>query len=231
MALPVVLGHRGRLLLHEPGWPWSGSYSDVIRSSESNSERTLDTGGGVMDNGLDKALVHQVLVHAEAYPWVLQDIGLLGLRLDQHREYRLHLWDPSSCVGEPPIHDHPFDFESRIIAGEMINTRYSEDQAGIEYRRIRYAPDNEDDRRTTDTVRLSGTVTTYTESGHYVQLAHELHDSRQIPGTVTIIRRTFKDVGELTVCLPDDAPWVSGRSRPATSDEVKQFAAKALTWF
>ena len=184
-----------------------------------------------MDNGLDKALVYQILVRAESYPWVMQDIGLLGLRLDDHREYRLHVWDPSLCVGEPPIHDHPYDFESQIIAGEMTNTRYVEEQAGIEYRRVRYAPADEDDRRTTDRVKLSGTATTYTEGGHYAQLADELHDSRQLPGTVTIIRRTFKDVPELTVCLLEDVPWVSGRSRPATSQEIKEFAAKALAWF
>ncbi len=184
-----------------------------------------------MDNGLHKALVYQVLAHAEAYPWTMQDIGLLGLRLDDRREYRLHIWDPSLCVGEPPVHDHPFDFVSQIIAGEMVNTRYTEDPAGIEYRRIRYSPTDEDARRTADTVRLSGTATTYTEGGHYGQVAHELHDSRQLPGTVSIIQMTFKGESELTVCRRDDPTWVSGRSRPATVEEVKQFTAKALAWF
>ena len=185
----------------------------------------------VMENGLPKALVYQVLAHAEAYPWTMQDIGLLGLRLDDRREYRLHIWDPSLCVGEPPVHDHPFDFVSQIIAGEMVDTRYTEDPAGIECSRIRYSPTDEDARRTVDTIRLSGTATTYTEGGHYGQVAHELHDSRQLPGTVTVIRMTFKDVPELTVCRPEGATWVSGQSRPATLEEVKQFAAKALAWF
>jgi hypothetical protein len=184
-----------------------------------------------MDNGVDKALAYQILVHAESYPWVLQDIGVLGLRMDDRREFRLHVWDPSRCVGEPPIHDHPFDFVSQIIAGEMTNTTYVEDAAGVDYRCIRYAPDDEDGRTSTRTVRLSGTATTHVEGEHYAQLAHELHDSRQLPGTVTIIRRSFKDVPELTVCLRDDAPWVSGQSRPASPDEIKAFAAKALAWF
>jgi len=184
-----------------------------------------------MDSGLQKALVCQVLVHAEAYPWTMQDIGLLGLRLDDRREYRLHIWDPSLCVGEPPVHDHPFDFVSQIVAGELVNARHTEDPTGIEYSRIRYSPTDEDSPRTADTVRLSGTATTYTEGGHYSQAAHELHDSRQLPGTVTIIRMMFDDVPELTVCRVDDAPWVSGTSRPATLQEVKQFTTKALAWF
>ena len=169
-----------------------------------------------MDNGLHRALVSQVLVHADAYPWTMQDIGLLGLRLDDRREYRLHIWDPSLCVGEPPVHDHPYDFVSQIIAGEMVNTRYTEDPAGIEYSRVRYSSTNED-ARTADKVRLSGTATSYTEGARYRQVAHELHDSRQLPGTVTIIRMLFKDVPELTVCRLDDRTWVSGTSRPATA--------------
>jgi hypothetical protein len=184
-----------------------------------------------MDIGLDKALVFQLLAHAEEYPWTMQDIGLMGLRLDDRRQYRLHVWDASACVGEPPVHDHPFDFVSRIVAGEMVNTRYTQDPAGTEYNRIRYPAKNEDARGDADTVRLSGTATTYVEGAQYSQVAHELHDSRQLPGTVSIIRMTFKDVPELTVCRLDDATWASGQSRPATPEEIKQFASKALAWF
>jgi len=183
-----------------------------------------------MDHGPDRALVYQILAHAESFPWTMQDVGLLGLRLDDRREHRLHIWDPSRCVGAPPVHDHPFDFVSHIIVGEMVNTRYMEDEAGIEYRRIRYSATDED-VRAADTVRLSATAKTYSEDASYGQLAHELHDSRQLPGTVTIIRMTFKDVSALTVCRLDDTAWVSGKSRPATPEEVKQFAAQALGWF
>ena len=184
-----------------------------------------------MDSSRSEALVRTILEHAEDYPWVLQEIGLLGLRLDERREYRLHVWDPSSSVGEPPIHDHPFDFASTVIAGEMINTRYEEDPLGVEYRRVRYTPPNEDDRRS-DSVRLSGTAATLGAGGQYHQLAHELHDSRQLPGTVTIIRRTFtKAVSELTVCHREEAAWVSGRSRPAGPADVKRITSTALEHF
>jgi hypothetical protein len=184
-----------------------------------------------MDNSPSPVLVRMILEHAEDYPWTLQDIGLLALRLDDRQEYRLHVWDASYSVGDdPPIHDHPFDFISTVIAGEMINTRYEEDAAGAEYRREFYSPPNEDARRT-DTVRLRGTATTIPAGGSYSQLAHELHDSRQLPGTVTILRRSFRDGRELTVCTRADAAWVSGKSRPATPDEVKRITATALELF
>ncbi len=180
---------------------------------------------------LNKPLVSMILRHAQDYPWTLQDIGLLGLRLDDRREFRLHVWDPTySCVGDdPPIHDHPYDFTSTIIAGEMTNTRYEVDLAGTEFTRFRYVPSDENSR-TADTVRLSGTATTYKAGESYQQLAPELHDSWQQPGTVSIIRCHFPDVSLLTVCRKS-SDWVSGQSRPATFEEVKTITSKALAWF
>jgi hypothetical protein len=160
----------------------------------------------------------------------MQEIGLLGLRLDDRRKYRMHVWGPDCSRGAPPVHDHPFDFTSSIIVGEMTNTRYEERDSGVEYIRTRYSRADEDIRRT-DTVKLSAVASTFTEGDHYSHLADELHDSRQVPGTVTIIRCAFKDVSELTVCRRNKSAWISGRSRPATSEEVKTITSKALELF
>lgn len=56
-----------------------------------------------MSETLSKALVLTILRHAEDFPWRMQDIGLMVLRLDDRREYRLHIWDPSYSVGDPPF--------------------------------------------------------------------------------------------------------------------------------
>ena len=154
----------------------------------------------------------------------------MSLCLDERRENMLHVWDPGEAGGEPPIHNHPFDFISTIIVGEMTNTRYYEDPAGQEYHRFHYSPPNEDARRS-DIVRLSGIATTYTAGEQYRQLAHELHDSRQLPGTVTAIQRSFRDITELTVCSSRREQWISGKARPATQDEIKRLTTKALEWF
>jgi hypothetical protein len=177
-----------------------------------------------------KARVLKMLQHGEEFPWRMQEIGLMALRIDDRREYRLHVWDPSCCDGEPPIHDHPYDFTSTIIAGEMTNTRYEEDPAGDEYVRFRYPPGAEVERQP-DTVKLSSTATTFTEGQQYLQLAHDLHASWQTPGTVTAIRCSWIDAPTLTVCLRDEDSWRSGQSREATGDEIKSFTAKALEWF
>jgi hypothetical protein len=183
-----------------------------------------------MSTTLSKALVLTILQHAEDFPWRMQDIGLLGLRLDDRREYRLHVWDPSYLIGEPPIHDHPYDFTSTIIAGELTNTRYEEDPAGDEYVRFRYSPGAECERRS-DAVRLAPTANTVTEGNQYRQLAHELHASWQQPGTVTAIQCSWVEPSELTVCVRDEGSWYSGQGRDARGEEIKSFAAKALEWF
>ncbi len=183
-----------------------------------------------MRERLSKALVRTMLEHAEEFPWRMQDIGLMGLRLDDRREYRLHVWDPSCVIGELPIHDHPYDFTSTIIAGGLTNTRYEKDSAGEEYVRFRYSPGAEDDRRF-DAVRLSSTSSTFAEGDQYRQLAHELHASWQQPGTVTAIRCLWVEAPELAVCVRDEGSWRSEQGRDATYEEIKSFSAKALEWF
>jgi hypothetical protein len=89
---------------------------------------------------------------------------------------------------------------------------------------------DEDDRRV-DEVRLVGTSTTFTAGEQYHQSAAELHDSRQTLGTVTVIRCVWRDRPELTVCLRPGAPWVSGRARAATADEIDRIAGAALDRF
>ena len=179
---------------------------------------------------LSRALVRTILEHAEDHPWRMQDVGLMGLRLDQQREHRLHVWDPTQGVGEPPVHDHPYHFTSTVIVGELTNVRYEEDPAGEEHERLRYVPRAEDERRA-DTVRLTSTATTFHAGAQYRQLAPELHTSLQQPGTVSAIRCEWVDVPELTVCTRPPAPWRSATARPATRDEIRSFAAKALAWF
>jgi hypothetical protein len=180
---------------------------------------------------LDRAELRTILEHAADHPWRINNIGLLGRWLDDHREHRLHVWYPDRAVEDDPvIHDHPYDFTSTVIVGEVTNTRYVEDPHGTELTRERYRLDDENDRRI-DTVRLLGTSTTLRSGDRYDQQAAELHDSRQVPGTVTVIRCTWHERSELTVCRRPGAPWVSGVARPATAEEIERITAAALELF
>jgi hypothetical protein len=66
----------------------------------------------------------------------------------------------------------------------------------------------------------------------YRQAAHELHDSRQGGGTVTVLHfDRMVDVPELTVCRRRDTPWTSSQTRPPTADEVRGITDAALAPF
>ena len=181
-------------------------------------------------DALDKDLVRTILEGALAYPWKIQELGLLSLRLDENREHALHVWAPQRFVGTPPIHDHPYDFTSQVIVGELTNTRYGEDPSGAEYLRERYALADESVRRA-DHVRLEGETDVIVEGDEYTQLAGVLHDSWQLTGTVTVLRRRFQPVDELTVCRPEGSPWITGAARLASSAEIAAITAVALRLF
>lgn len=178
----------------------------------------------------EHVFVRNILEHPADHPWKMQNIGVLGLWLDDRREHRLHVWDPEGAVGAPPVHDHPFDFTSTVIVGELVNARYVEDPNGIEYARHRYRP-GDDDHRRTDSVRLAKRATTLSSGDRYHQSATELHSSHQTPGTVTLIRFGPLEERELTVCLEPGASWVPVGSRPATADEVRRITTAALARF
>jgi hypothetical protein len=186
--------------------------------------------GASTDVGPDD--IRSILEHPHGRSWRMQELGLLGLWLDDERAYRLHVWDGLAPGGEPPIHDHPFDFTSTVIAGELVNTRYVEHADGAEYLRERYTPPDEDERRA-DTVRLVGASETLRAGAIYHQLARELHDSRQTPGTVTLLHfdQFHDDIPELTLCRRAGTPWTSGRARPATPDEVQRITTIARARF
>jgi hypothetical protein len=58
-----------------------------------------------------------------------------------------------------------------------------------------------------------------------------LHASTQLPGTVTVIRCSWVDAPELTVCLRDEDAWRSEHARAATPDEIDAVVGRALEWF
>jgi hypothetical protein len=80
---------------------------------------------------------------------------------------------------------------------------------------------------------LVGSPETLRAGDRYRQSAHELHDSRQVPGTVTVLRfdHAVDDRSELTACRRPHTPWVSGLARSATPDEVKRITTAALALF
>lgn len=177
--------------------------------------------------------IKEILLHPEeGREWTIQGLGMLRLYLDDEHVYRLHLWDPRLAFEQvSTIHDHPWDFESVIISGQMVNVRYLEG-SGLTYEGSELfcgaggglLPDT---RRVVELQSHPDPV--YLTGMRYKQEAPELHDSLPMEGAVTVIKRTFgpnRDIAH--VYWPYNTQWGSAEPRAATREEVIHFTREAL---
>lgn len=170
--------------------------------------------------------------------WSIQGLGMLRTYLDDEESVRLHIWNPRAAVKDvSTIHDHPWDFTSRIISGRITNVIYEE----VEDHRNLFGEQYQTSdlicgvggglvEGTTRTVRLARkSVETYTSGMSYSQDAEEVHESFPSQGAVSIITRTFRpqnrDVAKVAWKTGD---WVSAEPRPATLGEIIDFTGQAL---
>lgn len=71
-----------------------------------------------------RPLVRSVLENWANHRWSLQGFGMLRAYLSD-RKLRLHVWNSKFAVPDvTTIHDHPWNFESLVVAGKITNTRY-----------------------------------------------------------------------------------------------------------
>lgn len=188
------------------------------------------------------ALVRDILAHPfRRDDWTLQGFGMLRTYLTP--ELRLHVWDSRYSNGASPVHDHPWDFVSYVVAGAVVNCRFAESignevlddkQLSVWRRTIR--PGEGLQVIGTD-VPVTLKVLSVDRVGArqwYFQDAAEIHESKPIDGTVTLVNR------KRPVQMPDIArsyyakgtSWVSGEPRKATPEEVESICAYSLArWF
>ena len=144
-----------------------------------------------MDVSLHRALVRTILEHAEDYPWTMQNIGLLALRLDDRRITGSTSGTPTAAWVTHPSTTTPSTSPPPSSPERSTTPATTEDPSGDEYHRERYSPPNDEIPGEPTPSASSGTPTTFGAGDPTTSRAHELHDSRQTPGTVTIIRWTF----------------------------------------
>lgn len=197
-----------------------------------------------------RPLVEHVLRNWINYRWSLQGFGMLRTYLS--KELRLHVWDSRFAVKDvSTIHDHPWNFESRIIAGRLVNTRYrvepcthSDAQLAPFVRppfikeRIVCGPGGGTEKGLDMTVNgarvwlIPFDPETYEAGDTYRQQADEVHHTWCENGTVTIVHRDFlKDTEHANVFYKADSKWVSAEPHDATPDEISAIIDHALTKF
>lgn len=187
---------------------------------------------------MKKLLVKAILEKAESYKWSLQGLGMLRLYLSN--EVRLHVWDDRYKIDHvSPLHTHPWNFDSEIVAGVVRQIRYEVYDAACDhlpvYNRVLIkCGANACTMSDAEQVRLFGsTLERYEEGKSYNQVADEIHESFPENGTVTAITRTFKaDTEHAYVLWQGNGGFVSAEPRPATPEEVQAITKNALDrWF
>ncbi len=175
--------------------------------------------------------VRQILERAQHYEWSLQGFGMLRCYLSP--SVRMHVWSEKHAVPNvSTIHDHPWDFESVVVCGSILDTTYHEFKIGPathhESRILCGVGGGEVGEKRNVTLSIASRRT-YAPGTSYYRSAEGLHESKPGPGTVTIISRTARtDPDHARVFYPLGTDWVSAEPRPATPQEVKDIVAEAL---
>ncbi len=186
-----------------------------------------------MINALASA-VHGVLVHPGRYQWTVQGFGMLRTYLDADRKIRLNVWDKR--IQKPNVslvHDHPWDFTSHIISGEIINLRYVESpefEKGwpFSYATIKCGPGGGMVNCQGDIDLVPGQFERYRAGESYSQKANEIHETDFWSGTVTLNDRTFHpDTEHARVFWRRGQQWVDAEPRVATMHEIKMVTVTA----
>lgn len=198
-----------------------------------------------------KPLVERVLRDPNAQ-WTVQGFGFLRAYFgpaSNPKEFRLNLWDSRlSIANVSTIHDHPWHFDSLIVAGQFANQRYDMiADSGSEYALL---PDNDRTKSCAYSTIMTGVdsnlemtptrhallkpwqVETYQPGDTYHQDASEIHETLFTDGCVTLNKRTKVGDGEhARVFWPAGTDWVDAKPRTATPAEVAAITENALKGF
>lgn len=185
----------------------------------------------------------KTILETVRYGWSRQGLGMLRLYLDAEKIFRLHVWDSSLKIpGVSPMHTHPWDLESTVIAGVYQQRRYTYDVSDVYeptaiFNKARIRCGSEACVKTEPEVvqlRLLP-VETVLEGGTYKQSASEIHESFPLDGTVTIVKRTFQaDTEHADVFWRGSGGWVDAAPEivPQESCALQAILERTLrTWF
>lgn len=184
-----------------------------------------------------RALTRLVLSEWDAFDWELWKTGMLRTDLDDHTV--LHVWDRRYRDESVTMyHDHPFAFESVIVAGRLINQRYKVFETGLAEDRFWKSRivcgDNACELEQPKRVYLAPkTPEVYSAGERYEQHPNEVHAT--VPhdeGAVTLVTKSFnEDRDTAHVYIRQGEVWGDAKPRAARPDEVAAITQKALLLF
>lgn len=193
-----------------------------------------------------RSRVHEVLVGHAAHEWQVQGFGMLRTYLPGENEPRLQVWDQRiACWGNNAIHDHPWAFQSTVIAGMVFNQRFDIDPPATSLGENGNGHVTEiipgtrggklSERPVVSCVISPNPVEVYAMGDSYRQAHREMHLTRYAQGSVTLIERFDREEADIARVAwfgapGDQPPFVN--PYPATPDLVAAVIGHSLrTWW
>lgn len=191
--------------------------------------------------GLSQIDVFDILDEPKKYRWEVQGFGMLRTYLTEDRALRLQVWDSRLLAfGNNAVHDHPWDFKSTVFSGLLYNQRYLCLHPTTRARGDRYIEKlivpgigGGETAKVREVVLEPMPIEVYGPGETYKQVWHELHVTRFIDSTITVIERSEQRAENVarSMAKEDNAPWTFYEPRPATETEVYETIGRALNRF
>ncbi len=199
-----------------------------------------------MQHTLIKRLVQSILENPLKYEWTIQGFGMLRMYLPGSENIRMHIWDSRYRVPDvSDIHTHPWNFESYVVVGEVVNYRYHENKST---REGVLGPGNRHWKQDIHcgtggcvvgkpqlTVLGQGVINQVIEGQTYHQNYKEIHKSVPQDGTITLVKRTVQSgqsVDMAHVFWRENEQWVTAEPKPADWNTVTDITQHSLNrWF
>lgn len=167
--------------------------------------------------------------------WTIQGFGMVRFHLDD--TYRINIWDLNHRVENvSDIHTHPWDFDSVVVAGDVLNQRFIDvgyhnvvsksksikpDWLPVNHMRITPGVHGGgiEDLGLTHLVALK--PETVPAGATYSQSADEIH--RSLPTHLSITMNERRRVGEdVASVYYEGTEWVAAKPRAATAGELRK---------
>lgn len=177
----------------------------------------------------------KILEQAQTFPWSIQGFGMFRLYLTG--DIRLHVWNSNFRVPfVDDIHNHPWDFESVVLAGKITDSSYLFDSGHhgeTQETQIKCGPGGGllSKARVGRLQKVSTRL--FFPQERYELPSYAIHSTAYEQGTVTLMQKTRTDPNpeHALVYHPKGKAWVSAEPRHATLDEVQEMAESALQRF
>lgn len=183
---------------------------------------------------ITESLIDDILDNPFDREWSIQGFGMLRTYLDDERVGRLHIWDQEQAIEDvSTVHDHPWDFTSRIVRGYVKNVKFrflGDRHLGGGHMRVAKIRCGEGGGITEDLGRQRigmDRTDIFGPGDAYSMFAPELHETFTSPGAVTVIERSFHADRDIATVCWREGEWVSAEPRPATRHEIEHFVRLA----